>query len=410
MSTVVVLNLAGSGHINPSLPLVAGLVEQGEKVIYYSTAPYQQVIEHTGAEYRPYAHPETLIPKAHQGAFFSVMAHFAHAAKQNMPALLSELQADPPDYLLVDSMCLWGNLIQQILDVPAVMFSSIFIMPPQWPAATVIDITQKSWARETLVNGLKSFHTYFEIAQKLDRQYGTQCPGLVESFSNPQGLNLLFASRNFHPAVEMFDEERYKFIGPSVAVRSEAVAFPFDQLGKEPIIYISLGTINTDFPDFFKDCFAAFDGLPYQVIMSIGNKIDPAMLGTPPTNFIVQPYVPQLEILKHVSLFITHGGMNSTCEALWQDVPLIVIPRRGDQFLVAQQVVAAGAGLHLATSEVTPEILRSSAVEILSNSQYKQQAQLLGQSFRDAGGYRRGVEEIFAYKQRVGLSKFRKEV
>lgn len=403
MSIVAVLNLASSGHVNPSLPLVAGLVEQGEKVIYYSTEPYRQVIECTGAEYRPYTHPETLIPKAHQGAFFSVMAHFAHAAEQNMPALLSELHADPPDYLLVDSMCLWGNLIQQILDIPAVMFSSIFIMPPQWPAATVIDMTQQNLARETLVNGLKSFHTYFEIAQRLDRQYGTQCPGLVESFSNPQGLNLLFASRNFHPAIEMFDEERYKFIGPSLATRSETLDFPFERLGTNPIIYISLGTINTEFPDFFKDCFTAFSKSPYQIIMSIGNKIDPEVLGEPPANFIVRPYVPQLEILKHVSLFITHGGMNSTCEALWQDIPLIVIPRRGDQFLVAQQVAAAGAGIQLSAAKVDAGILRKSATNILSHPQYKREAEKLGQSFRDAGGHQRGVAEIFAYKQRVGV-------
>ena len=404
MSTVAVLNLAGSGHINPSLPLVTELVKQGEHVIYYSTEPYRKVIENTGAEYRAYSHAESLIPKAHQGALFGVMAHFAYAAEQNMPALLSELEANPPDYLLVDSMCIWGNLIQQILKIPAVTFSSIFIMPTQWPAATIIDITHKNVPQQSLLLALQSFHTYFEIAQRLDRKYGTKCPGLVESFSNPQGLNLIFSSRMFHPANEMFDEAKYKFIGPSIAKRSETVDFPFDQLGANPIIYISLGTINTEFPDFFKDCFTAFGESPYQIIMSISNKIDPDMLGKPPANFIVRPYVPQLEILKHVSLFITHAGMNSTCEAFSQDIPLIVIPRHGDQFLVAQQVVTAGAGLQLATSALTPDVLRRSAVEILSNSQYKQHAQTLGQSFRDAGGYQRGVKEIFAYKQRVGLS------
>ena len=37
-------------------------------------------------------------------------------------------------------------------------------------------------------------------------------------------------------------------------------------------------------------------------------------------------YVPQLDILQRVDVFITHGGMNSTHEGLVYGVPEIVIP------------------------------------------------------------------------------------
>lgn len=42
--------------------------------------------------------------------------------------------------------------------------------------------------------------------------------------------------------------------------------------------------------------------------MSVGTNTDIAKLGTIPANFYVYPFVPQLEVLKHSALFITHTG------------------------------------------------------------------------------------------------------
>jgi UDP:flavonoid glycosyltransferase YjiC (YdhE family) len=47
---------------------------------------------------------------------------------------------------------------------------------------------------------------------------------------------------------------------------------------------------------------------------------------TEENKFIVRQQVPQLEILPYTKLFITHGGMNSTMEAVNYGVPMIVIP------------------------------------------------------------------------------------
>ncbi len=404
MSTVAVLNLSSSGHINPSLPLVAELVRRGEYVIYYAIEPYRTIIENSGAEYRSYNHPESIKPKIHQGGLFSNMAHYIKAAEANLPALLEQFEANPPDYLLLDSMCIWGNLIQQILKIPAISFSSIFIMHPNLPSEMIIEMVYQNLPKEVIIKGLKSLYAYFEDAQRFDHQYGTQSPNLVQAFSNAQGLNLLFTSNKFHPFIEMYDQQIYKFIGPSITERAETVAFPFEQLGADPIIYISLGTINNEEPEFFKACYAAFADSSYQVVMSIGNKVAQTELGPPPDNFIVRPYVPQLKILQQVSAFITHGGMNSACEALLYGVPLLVIPRRGDQFLVAGEVAKSGVGLILSATEITPQTLQNAVGKVLAEPNFTQHAQALGQSFKDAGGYVRGADEIFAYKQKLGLS------
>ena len=45
-----------------------------------------------------------------------------------------------------------------------------------------------------------------------------------------------------------------------------------------------------------------------------------------PENIVFQPFVPQIEILKRASLFITHAGMNSVNEAIFYGVPVICLP------------------------------------------------------------------------------------
>lgn len=66
-----------------------------------------------------------------------------------------------------------------------------------------------------------------------------------------------------------------------------------------------------------------------------------------PPNFIVLPYVAQLHMLQHTDVFITHAGMNSTSEALYYNVPLVMIPLTSDQPLVANRVQELGAGITL---------------------------------------------------------------
>ena len=102
---------------------------------------------------------------------------------------------------------------------------------------------------------------------------------------------------------------------------------PFDTSGPEPIVYISLGTLHRGSTDFFHQCFAAFADMPPRFVLSVGNQTDIQGLGPVPSNFIVRPSVPQLELLRHAAVFITHGGMNSVLEGLSGAVRLIVSPQ-----------------------------------------------------------------------------------
>ena len=104
--------------------------------------------------------------------------------------------------------------------------------------------------------------------------------------------------------------------------------------------------------------------------------------------------MPQLELLQYADVFVTHGGMNSSSEALYYGVPLVVIPVTGDQPLVAKRVNEVGAGIRLNRKELTSEMLRESVKKVMDDVTFKEKSRKVGESLRNAGGYNRAVDEI----------------
>lgn len=81
--------------------------------------------------------------------------------------------------------------------------------------------------------------------------------------------------------------------------------------------------------------------------------------------------------------------MNSTSEALYYNVPMVMIPLTSDQPLVANRVQELGAGITLNKHNLSATNLREALTEVLHNSLYRRQAYLIGESLRQAGGYKR---------------------
>lgn len=97
-------------------------------------------------------------------------------------------------------------------------------------------------------------------------------------------------------------------------------------------MFISLGTVVKKKLDFYNQCFKDLEARKdLEVIMSVEKNVNIEDLGHIPENFRVYNYVPQLEVLRKVDLFITHREMNSANEGLYNRIPLIAAPQSGDQ-------------------------------------------------------------------------------
>jgi MGT family glycosyltransferase len=405
MATLVFWGFPGHGHVNPSLPIIAELVRRGERVYYYSLEEFQPAIESTGAEFRSYGEDFPLTARLAQMSSPAEKAYaLALTIRWVFEQLLPEVRALQPDYVFHDAMAAWGGLSAQVLRVPSIglqpsiafNFRVILGFLPIFAAM----FTQRSANREKK----QAKPNYQKILDEISRTYHLKKMSMSTLFTQQSTLMLVCTSQLFQPHASSFDPRHYAFVGPMLQARSEAPAFPFEQLDeKRPLIYISLGTMIAHQADFFRMCLQAFAQSDWQIVIATGKSVLPEALGEIPANCLVQQYVPQLEILQRAALFVTHGGMNSVNEALAYDVPLVVIPQGADQPMVAKRVETLGAGKHLSAQGLSPEKLRRTVGEVLSQRVYAQAARRVGESLRAAGGSQKAADAIQALKRVQGI-------
>ena len=109
----------------------------------------------------------------------------------------------------------------------------------------------------------------------------------------------------------------------------------------------------------------------WNVIITLGDQYESRNFGLLPANITIYNRVDQIRILSQASCFICHGGMNSVNEALSFAVPLLIVPQRSDQFLVAERIKELGLGCTLQMKRVTPSRLFYAAQEIFHNKTFK---------------------------------------
>ena len=154
-----------------------------------------------------------------------------------------------------------------------------------------------------------------------------------------------------------------------------------------------MGTVNNNEEAFYKKCFEAFKDEKLNVIMSVGNDIDIDSLGEIPSNFIVEKHVDQISVLKITDVFITHCGMNSVSEALYDAIPLVLFPQTTEQKGVANRVKELNAGIYLENIN-NPAEIKNVVLYVLKNKELKEGASKIKDSFLECGGAKEAAKFI----------------
>jgi MGT family glycosyltransferase len=137
---------------------------------------------------------------------------------------------------------------------------------------------------------------------------------------------------------------------------------------------------------------------PWQIILATGGE---SGIGPAPANCIVRPTVPQVEILRRASAFVTHGGMNSVQEALSYGVPMVLAPRAADQFWISARTAELGAGLVMDASRFHAGAIRANLAAVLGGAGYAAAAARIAKSLDEAGGPARAADEIQSWMSPV---------
>lgn len=391
MATYLFATLPAYGHVNPTLAIAQELVKRGQHVIYYLPEEFRGTVEATGATFRSY---ESKLMK-----HIAVMSPMlGEESRLVLPQVLDRMRADAPDVMVHEPVCVWTRIVVQTLQVPAISLRPTYAMNDHFNMGKLRSLMPDDRRAQMR-----------EILSKANADIAAVCAsyhlppmGLMDVLMYAEPLNLVFFPKAFQPEGETFDE-RHLFVGPSILPRHQATDFPLDRLSTgRPVLYISLGTIFNNEPAFFQLCFEAFRESDYQVVLSRGKQVDPTALGPVPDNFLVSPYVPQLEILSRARVFVTHAGMNSTMESLYYGVPLVAVPQTQEQAVTAQRIADMGLGIALSKEAVTAATLREAVEQVATERAIHERVQQMQHLTREAGGYLRATEAILRFTYQHG--------
>lgn len=364
------------GHTNPMLPVVAELVRRGDTVRFYSFGMFEEKIRNTGAEFVSCNRFLGELTDEEKAGLSSVSS--TELTIQDIRITLSmdgflkeEFGSFRPDIVYSDAVCFWGKLNAWKYQVPLVVSTSTF----------AFNRMSSSYMQNSpgemfdLISGLP------KVSKELKKlePYGYHVRNALSLIQNDNDTDtVVYTSRRFQPYPESFSDH-YLFAGPSVFSKNVP-----DKNGHRPVVYISMGTVINDRPDFYRNCIEALRDTDNDVIISCGNAVDIKELGELPENVSVYSYVDQMDVLCRANVFVTHCGMNSVSESMYMATPMVLYPQTNEQKAVARRAEELGAGKLL--RDDSAEGIRAAVLEILRDTGYSKAAEECRKDFLSCPG------------------------
>ncbi|MGK4584655.1 macrolide family glycosyltransferase [Kitasatospora sp. HPMI-4] len=381
MAHFAFVSAPASGHVNPTLPLVEELVRRGHRVSYATGPATMDAAFAAGAS--PVTLPSQLPPDmAARGEFTAeqlavTMEYYLDDARASFPVLAEHFSADPPDAVCYDSVTFTGRMLANLLEVREISLVPTFAENESFSAAQVYLPADFDHTNPRLVAAVQDMgefaqgHTFLED------------PNLMFGYVAP--TSLVFIPREFQMSGDAFDE-RFHFVGPSLSSRQTAEEW--SPRSQAPVLLISLGTVFNDRPEFYRTCIEAFGDSDWQVVMVVGG-LDQESLGPIPANVEVHAHVPQVAVLRHTEVFLSHAGMNSAMESLYHGVPFVAVPQIPEQRAIARRAEELQVGRTLA--EPTVQGLWDAVQGVRS---CRPRAAALSRTVRGAGGASKGADVL----------------
>jgi zeaxanthin glucosyltransferase len=361
MSRFLFVVIPERGHLHPYLGPAMHLQGRGHEVVIYAEAPLDAVLEPLGLPRWP-PHPPAA-PVRHAGAEFSARVRDAAWLRQWVAGVLLDgveaqvsriaaaIAALRPDALVLDPMVYAGAIAAHRAGRPwaAVSNSLNPALPPELDSELLRTVAWLAPRRARLfaAHGMTpAFRGCDLLAPELTVCFTS--PALVGE--PPPGVQLVGASLPPRP-------------------REPSTGIDWAARGPRPRVLMSLGSQVYHQPRMFQTVAAALQGLDVELVASLG-ELDPTPLRPWPPGALLRPWWPQLEVLAHTDVMITHGGANSVMEALAHGVPLLISPICNDQFHQAELVQRAGLGVTLDLHTATPAQCRQ-ALQTLLQPQFR---------------------------------------
>lgn len=387
------------GHVAPFASLVRELVRRGHEVVWYGSRHFQKGIEATGARFAPMvrghdtgdAQYDVHFPerKRHSG-LKQVVFDFENLFVRGIAGMLEDLRAIlreyPADALLGDPAVAATRILGEREGPPAAILN-VTVLSFETPELAAFGLGlpfDRSFVgklRNSLTYALVDhvvFRSVNRAYRKLARQHDWPIRPFRPSLSSFLHLQPMVPSFEY-PLTDL--PRQLHFIGALLPDAPRDFQPPAwweraVESGK-PLVLVTQGTIATRAEELIQPTLIALAEEDVMVIATTGGaRAD--QLGFPiPGNAIVEPFVPFVNLMPHVSAYITNGGYGGVCVALSHGVPVIAAGTTEDKMEVANRVAHSGVGINLKTNRPTVEQLRAAVRTLLENPSFSQRARAI---------------------------------
>jgi zeaxanthin glucosyltransferase len=384
-----------AGHLNPITTLARQLQARNHDVVFlYSSgaaglpfvpSPDKDHINETIAEVSKLQGEE---------AFKFGLSWLMTQTEMILKSLPAIVQANRVDALVIDTVQFYAELGAMQLGMPYIHVSAA--MHHDYTGYT--PLSHYGWSHQTTPaalarnrEGVAKFVKLLESVNASVRAYA-ESVRLKIDWEDPGSTLSPLASITQVPRAFDFESShwpsQFHHTGPFHDGNGrEKVDFPWERLTGEPLIYASMGTVMNGRVDVFRAIVAALTKQKdLQLVLSVGDQVDPQQIGPIPKNAIIVKRAPQLDLLKQTSVCITHAGLNTVLESLSQGVPQIAIPIALDQPGVAARIADKKTGVVTSLDKFTAEHLSTLLNEVLNDSTYRDNARKLQKAIAEANG------------------------
>ncbi len=386
MPTIVFFMDGEAGHFLPAFRLAKDLRARGHRVVFAGLASAGPLVREQGFDLVP-IFADLPVTADLDGRGFGLVI-----SGQAFDGLMSGLK---PDVIVALSLYYPEALaIHLRYQVPIVLMAT-FCPPSDTERAEMIEGLIANRLMNLQASALRTTLDLLAAAGLSYRSFGDLAAIVVrmpELVLLPRAIEL----------PELRDRPGIHYIGSGVDLERREAEFSWDRIAPDrPLIFGSLGSQADLKPElsrrFIRACAGVADARPdLQFLLSVGRAVDSADLERLPPNVQSGRWLPQLEILRHADLMVTHGGPGTVKECILLGVPMVTMPLMRDQFEMSRRIVHHWLGVQGNLPEVSPETLGVLIEEALGDSTLRARVAAMGTRFEEEDRSGVGVRVIEA--------------
>lgn len=398
------------GHLNPLTGLAVHLQSLGHDVRWYTGPGYADKIRKLGIPFYPFQQArevnqlnlDTEFPERLQmkGTIKRLRFDLNNVFFLRAPELASDMKAIyedfPYDLIVCDAACTGAPLIKKLLNVPVVSIGigplgeTSKALPPTGlgmvPSDTFLGHLKQSFLRYVVTNHLLKPCT--DVYNQILLNHGLRpTPGFVfDTFTREPDLFLQSGTPGFEYRRPDLSPN-VRFVGPLLP-HSQEVRHPFRQaaLAKQykRVVLVTQGTVERDPKKIIIPTLEAFknDDQTLVVATTGGSQTEALRAQYPQHNLIIEDFIDFNSVMPHVNAYVTNSGYGGVILALKHKLPMVAAGIHEGKNEIAARIGYFNAGVNLKTETPTSAQIRKSVERVLTNPQYKRNAEKIGTEFQ----------------------------